>query len=149
MTSPDRLQKQALDYTEQGQTATASFVRTLGDNWASAIRMITGAGSGGGSSQPTPAELIDRSFDFSLQMLEAQRAFAHQLLEAGAPVARAIEQATDSVAERARETGGATGAGSPTGTPAGSSPGTPAGARTGRAGKRTTTGADGGTTTPS
>ena len=36
-------------------------------------------------------------------MIETQRAFAHQLLEAGVPVARAMEQATDSVTEKAQQ----------------------------------------------
>ena len=50
-------------------------------------------------------------------MIEQQRAFAHHLLEARVPLAQAVEQATDSVAERARETGGASDADGRTTTP--------------------------------
>lgn len=102
MTDPEQLQRQALQYAEQGQAATANLVNALSENWANAVRTASGVGSSGASSPPTPAEVIDRSFDFTMQMIETQRAFAHQLLEAGVPIAQAMEQATDSVAEKAQ-----------------------------------------------
>lgn len=102
MTDPERLQRQALEYAEQGQAATANLLNALSENWANAVRSAGGVGSGGASS-PSPAEVIDRTFDFTIRMIETQRAFAHQLLEAGVPVARAMEQATDSVTEKAQQ----------------------------------------------
>lgn len=114
MTDPEQLQRQALQYAEQGQAATANLLNALSENWANAVRSAGGVGSGGASSSPTPAEVIDRSFDFTIQMIEAQRAFAHQLLEAGVPVARAMEQATDSVSEKAQQ-GTAKGSGAASG----------------------------------
>jgi hypothetical protein len=119
MTDPQQLQKQALRMAEQGQAATANLVHTLAETWANAVRTATGVGSGT-SSQPTPAEVIDRSFDFTIQMLETQRAFAHQLLEAGTPAVRAMEQATDSVTEKAQQ-GTAKGSGAASGTDSGTS----------------------------
>jgi hypothetical protein len=102
VTDPNQLQQQALQYAQQGQAATANLVQTLSENWANAVRTATGVGSGNTSPQ-APAEVIDRSFDFTIQMLEQQRAFAHQLLEAGVPAVRAMEQATDSVTEKAQQ----------------------------------------------
>lgn len=110
VTNPEQLQRQAVQYTEQAQAATTNLVQALSENWASAVRTATGVGSSGPSSPP-PAEIIDRSFDFTIEMIEQQRAFAHHLLEAGVPVAQAMEQATDSVTDKARQrTGTASGA---------------------------------------
>ena len=120
MTDPEQMQRQALQYTEQAQAATANLVNALSENWANVMRTASGVGSGATSSQPTPAEVVDRSFDFTIQMIETQRAFAHQLLEAGVPVARAMEQATDSVTEKAQQ-GTAKGSGSAAGKTSGRS----------------------------
>lgn len=129
---PEQLQKLALQYTEQGQDATANLVRTLSENWANAVRTAWGAGSAETSSQPSPAEVIDRTFDFNMQMIEAQRRFAHQLVEAGRPVAEAMQQATDATAETAQqETAKGSGASS--------------GSTSGRTSGRTSTGGAGGT----
>lgn len=103
MTDPEQLQREALRYTEQGQAATANLMNALSENWAAVMRAAGGVGSGAASSTPTPAELIDRSFDFTIRMIETQRAFAHQLLEAGVPFAQAMEQATDPVTEKTQQ----------------------------------------------
>jgi hypothetical protein len=107
MTTPsaDQVQHQALDYMKQGQEALTQVISTLSENWASALR---GTATAGGSlpgmpeGAPKPAEAIDRAFDFTIQMLEAQRRFAHQLLDAASPAIRATEAAVDSAADRAR-----------------------------------------------
>ncbi|PVZ09126.1 hypothetical protein C8D89_107290 [Actinomycetospora cinnamomea] len=101
MTDPEQpLQREALRYTEQGQAATANLMNALSENWSAVMRAAGGVGSSAATSPPSPAELIDRSFDFTIRMIETQRAFAHQLLEAGMPVAQAMEQATDSVTDK-------------------------------------------------
>src|SRR3954451_10795375 len=119
MTDPQQLQKQALRMAEQGQAATANLVHTLAETGARGGRPAAGVGPGP-SSQPTPAEVIDRSFDFTIQMLETQRAFAHQMLEAGTPSFRAMEQTTASVTEKSQQ-GTAKGSGAASGTDSGTS----------------------------
>lgn len=137
MTDPDKLQQQALQYTEQAQAATAHLVRTLSENWANAVRTASGVGSTETSSPPSPTEVIDRSFDFTAQMIEAQRSFAHQLIEAGLPVAEAMQQATGSTAETAKQESA-----KESGTASASS----SSRTSGRTSGRTSTGAAGGTT---
>ena len=106
--SPEQMQTQALEYVKQGQEALSAMVSTISENLASAMRSTAGVGGAGGAGagpaglMPKPTEAVDQAFDFGIQMLEAQRAFAHSLLDAAAPALRAAESAVDSTIDRGR-----------------------------------------------
>ncbi len=108
--SPEQMQTQALEYVKQGQEALSAMVSTLSEALASVLRTAggvvgaggTGTGAGPAGMLPKPVEAVDQAFDISIQMLEAQRAFAHSLLDAAAPALRAAESAVDPTIDRTR-----------------------------------------------
>ena len=66
MTNSDQIQNQTLGYMKQVQDATLKFVNTLSENWTNVLRQTGGVGA---NIDAQPAEIIDRTFDFSAQML--------------------------------------------------------------------------------
>lgn len=96
MTNSEQIQNQALGYMQQVQAATLEFVNTLSESWTSVLGQAGGVGA---NIDAPPAEIIDRTFDFSARMLEAQRALARSLIEASAPAVRATEQVADVTGE--------------------------------------------------
>lgn len=102
--SPDQMQVQALEFMRQGQEAMTSMVSALSENLAGMMRGVAGTGTTPGlaAAMPRPADAIDQAYDLAVQMLEAQRSFAHSILDASAPALRAAESAVDPAADRAR-----------------------------------------------
>lgn len=82
MTNSEQIQVQTLGYIKQVQDATLKLVNTIYENWTSVLRQAGGVGA---NIDAQPAEIIDRTFGFSAQMLEAQRAFTCSLIQASAP----------------------------------------------------------------
>ena len=93
--SPDQVQTQALEYMKQGQETLTTMVAAVAENLTTMMRGVAGGSVPGTANLPTPADAIDQAFDLTIAMLEAQRSFAHSVLDAGAPVLRATEQAAD------------------------------------------------------
>ena len=100
--TPEKMQAQALEYVKQGQEALATMTTTISETLSSMVRSVGGQTPGAAGAMPRPADAIDQAFDFSIQVLEMQRAFAHSLLDAAAPAVRAAESAVDPAADRAR-----------------------------------------------
>lgn len=94
MTSEDQIQNQTIDYVKQSQDVALKVVTSISEIWAHALRAVV---PGTSDVLPAPDEFIDKSFDFGIQVLDMQRAFAHNLVRAAVPAVRAAEQ----VAERA------------------------------------------------
>lgn len=94
MSTPDteQMRAQAFDLVQQGQDAAMKLVGALSESWTS---LAQGSGTPGATSASSvlpggPAEMIDRMYDTGVQMLEAQRAMAHGVLEAAGPALRAF-----------------------------------------------------------
>lgn len=101
--SPEQIQTQALEYMRQGQEALTTMVSALSENLATAMRGGPGGqGAGLAGALPRPADAIDQVYDLTIQMLEAQRSFAHSLLDASVPAVRAAESAVDPATDRTR-----------------------------------------------
>jgi len=100
MTSTDEMQDQAIDFVKHGQDVTLRFVASISEAWAHALRAAV---PGRSDALPAPDELIDKSFDFGVQVLDLQRAFAHRLVRAAAPAVKATEHATEHATERSPE----------------------------------------------
>jgi hypothetical protein len=94
MTSPQQMQSQVLDYMKQGQQAALDAVTLMTTIWGGGSAK-SGAGGGPGGLLTGPAEFIDQVFDFWVQLLEAQRTFAHSWLDAVAPNGLAIGPLVD------------------------------------------------------
>ena len=102
--SPDQIQTQALEYMKQGQEAMTTMVAALSENLAGMMRGVTGGGNAPGiaGAMPRPVDAIDQAYDLAIQMIEAQRSFAHSILDASAPALKAAESVVDSTVDRAR-----------------------------------------------
>ncbi|GAA4868257.1 hypothetical protein [Actinomycetospora straminea] len=107
----DQLRDRAVDTIAQVQEAGLRLAGSVAESWASALRGLPGipglsggvpglSGIPGLSGVPglaqgadqgvaglprTPAEVVDRVYDTGVQILEAQRSVAHQVLDAVAP----------------------------------------------------------------
>lgn len=82
--SPEQTRTQALEYVRQGQEALTTMVGAVSENLTA---MMRGAGTPGAlpAGMPRPADAVDQAFDLTIQILEAQRAFTHSMLEAVTP----------------------------------------------------------------
>lgn len=83
---------QAFDLIQQGQEATMTLLGALSENWSALARggSATGGALPGTSAMPDPAEMVDRVYDTGIQILEAQRAMAHGMVNAAMPAVRAF-----------------------------------------------------------
>lgn len=90
----DQVRERAVDMITQVQEAGLRLAGSVAETWTAALQnvpgagVVNGAGAGGGpmAGLPrTPGEAVDRFYDTGVQILEAQRAVAHQVLEAVTP----------------------------------------------------------------
>lgn len=86
----DQVREQAVDMFAQVQEAGLRFAGSVAESWTAALQNVPGAGVVSGNGVPaglprTPGEAVDRFYDTGVQILEAQRAVAHQVLDAVAP----------------------------------------------------------------
>lgn len=82
-------QDKTLEAIKQGQAVVVEAVAA----WAKAAEKTNPAGVPaipGTEQLPTPTELVKTTFDFYAEVLEAQRAFATDIIAAAAPVAKAV-----------------------------------------------------------
>ena len=104
--SPEQLQTQALEYVKQGQEAITAMFSAFSENVSSLMPgapSTSAAGTPGPfGALPRPIDAVDQVFDLGIQVLEAQRALAHGMLEAAGPALRAAESAVDSTVDRMR-----------------------------------------------
>jgi hypothetical protein len=84
MDSTDDVQAQVLEGIRKSQTAVIDGVRAWADRFAPFTLPHTSWAPV--EELPTPAEVIDSSFDFAAKLLDAQREFAQGLLGATASV---------------------------------------------------------------
>src|SRR5437867_12869802 len=77
-------QDQFLATVRQSQQAVVDAVAA----WAQAVKEITPAPPPvpGGGELPKPREVIDNAFDFAQKLLDAQRDFAQNVINAASPV---------------------------------------------------------------
>lgn len=99
--SIDQVRERAVDMITQVQEAGLRFAGSVAESWTAALQNVPGAGTvtGAGSSvglPRTPGEAVDRFYDTGVQILEAQRAVAHQVIDAVAPALPASVRATTS-----------------------------------------------------
>jgi len=97
----EQMRAQAFDLVQQGQDAATKLVGALSESWTALARGGDTPGMASASSvlPGGPAEMIDRMYDTGVQILEAQRAMAHGVLEAAGPALRAFT-ASDGVPGR-------------------------------------------------
>lgn len=107
----DEARDQALDVIAQAQEAGLRFAGTVAESWAAVLRGVPGVGSAlgadtfgnslGNTGMPhTAADAVDRFYDTGVQILEAQRSAAHQVLGAVAPALRPLTSVTPPAARR-------------------------------------------------
>ena len=103
MASPttDQARDQALDVIAQAQEAGLRFAGTVAESWAAVLRGVPGVGTSLGADTfshagvpHTAVEAVDRFYDTGVQILEAQRSAAHQVLGAVAPALRPLNLVT-------------------------------------------------------
>lgn len=94
-------QEQALDYLRQGQEAVVSAVSV----WADTVSQIVPTTSELTATDqlPDPSDVIDGVYDFTGQVLAAQREFAHKVLAASAPAWGAASKAATRQAAAAKD----------------------------------------------
>ncbi|GLZ46489.1 hypothetical protein Acsp06_26740 [Actinomycetospora sp. NBRC 106375] len=100
----DQARDQALDVIAQVQEAGLKLAGSVAESWATVLRGVPGMSGvlGADAHQgdlaarlpQTAGEAVDRFYDTGVQVLEAQRAAAHQVLDAVAPQLRAITVVT-------------------------------------------------------
>ena len=90
MTTPQQMQSQVLGYVKQGQQVASQLAHTMSDTWAGASRPARRSGTHG-TVLPGPAEFVDQMFDFWLQLLEVQRGFVLNGVDALVPSVSATE----------------------------------------------------------
>ncbi|MDD7941344.1 hypothetical protein PHK61_23265 [Actinomycetospora lutea] len=86
----DQVRERAVDMVAQVQEAGLRFAGSLAESWTAALQNVPGAGAVSGSAASTglprtPGEAVDRFYDTGVQILEAQRNVAHQVIDAVAP----------------------------------------------------------------
>jgi hypothetical protein len=86
----DDLQGQILDTIRKGQEA---YIDTLRSWTEAAEQLVPGTAPWPGTDRfPTPAELVDTAYDFTSELLKAQREFVHKALQVTAPLYERIEE---------------------------------------------------------
>jgi hypothetical protein len=80
----DDLQGQILDTIRKSQEAVVDGLRS----WTEAAeRFVPRTGAWPGADRfPTPAELVDATYDFAGEVLKAQREFLHKAIQVTAPL---------------------------------------------------------------
>ena len=81
----DEMQARMLEALQVSQEAVVDAVR----RWAETVRQmrpdVPGMPETPQVDLPDPSELVDKAFAFASDLLDAQRKFTHELLEAAAP----------------------------------------------------------------
>ena len=92
MTTPntEQMRAQAFDLVQQGQDAATKLLGALSESWTALARGGEATGQVASVLPGGPAEMVDRMYDTGVQILEAQRAMAHGVLEAAGPALRAF-----------------------------------------------------------
>jgi len=119
----DEARDQALDVIAQAQEAGIRFAGSVAESWTAVLRGIPGVGSvlgadtsgtpfgnsfgnsfgsalGSAGVPHTAVEAVDRFYDTGVQLLEAQRSAAHQVLGAMGPALRPLTLVTPPAARR-------------------------------------------------
>jgi len=83
MSDPTQAEKQYLDAVREGQQAIVDAVEA----WSKGVERLAVSYQPApeGPELPTPEQVVENAFDFAEKLLEAQREFARNLLEAAAP----------------------------------------------------------------
>ncbi len=98
-TATDDLQGQVLDTIRKGQEAVVDGLRS----WTEAAeQFVPTAAWPGADRYPSPAELIDTTYDFAFELLKAQRDFFHKAIEVTAPLYERIEEEGTKAAKSVR-----------------------------------------------
>ena len=86
----DDLQVQVLDTIRKGQEAVVDGLRS----WTEAAEQFVPktAAWPGADRYPSPAELVDTAYDFTFELLKAQRDFFHKAIEVTTPLYERIEE---------------------------------------------------------
>ena len=87
----DDLQVQVLDTIRKGQEAVVDGLRS----WTEAAEQFvprTATAWPGADRYPSPAQLIDTTYDFAFELLKAQREFFHKAIEVTTPLYERIEE---------------------------------------------------------
>jgi hypothetical protein len=89
-TATDDLQGQVLDTIRKGQEAVVDGLRS----WTEAAEQFVPktAAWPGADRYPSPAELVDTAYDFTFELLKAQRDFFHKAIEVTTPLYERIEE---------------------------------------------------------
>ncbi|MEJ2886705.1 hypothetical protein [Actinomycetospora aeridis] len=86
----EQVRERAVDMFAQVQEAGLRFAGSVAETWTAALQNVPGVGAVTGRGAPagllsSPGEAVDRFYDTGVQLLEAQRSVAHQVLDAVAP----------------------------------------------------------------
>ena len=87
----DDLPDQVLDTIRKGQEAVVDGLRS----WTEAAEQFvprTATAWPGADRYPSPAQLIDTTYDFAFELLKAQREFFHKAIEVTTPLYERIEE---------------------------------------------------------
>ena len=86
----DDLQVQVLDTIRKGQEAVVDGLRS----WTEAAEQFVPktAAWPGADRYPSPAEIIDTTYDFAFELLKAQRDFFHQAIAVTTPLYEKLEE---------------------------------------------------------
>ena len=86
----DDLQGQVLDTIRKGQEAVVDGLRS----WTEAAEQFVPRTVAwpGADRYPSPAELIDTTYDFAFELLRAQRDFLHKAIEVTSPLYEKLEE---------------------------------------------------------
>lgn len=85
----DRVDQQVLDAVKSNQAAVVDAVRTWAESVQKLIPDVDAASVPGADALPSPADLVDRAYEFASELLAAQRDFTHELLAAATGRSRA------------------------------------------------------------
>jgi hypothetical protein len=89
-TAGDEVQDQIVDTIRKGQEAVVDALRS----WTEAAGQFVPrtAPWPGADRFPTPSELVDSAYDFTGELLQAQREFWHKAIEVTAPLRERVEE---------------------------------------------------------
>ena len=95
----DDLQGQIIDTIRKGQDAYVDVLRS----WTEAAEQLVPrtAPWPGTDRFPTPAELVDTAYEFTGELLKAQREFVHKALQVTAPLYERIEEQVEAQSAKA------------------------------------------------
>lgn len=96
------LQGQYLDAVRKSQAAVLDGLRS----WSDTVQQLVPQRAALAQSEqlPAPSELVDSVFDFAAQLLDAQRQFAHGVLQTTASIAGQVGEEAKTTADRAGKT---------------------------------------------